>query len=154
MCLEITSPCPLLVRCFLKAHLQFCKRYLEVNDKASNIACRAELGRFPLNITINQKILKYILYIQSKDEESLVKQAFLMSFDLHCNGKNSFHSHLMNMSEYFKLPDFNPDLLDIAMVKSYISSMKQEYISKTPFNILKNLDFIDLLKPIIPPLLT
>ena len=52
------------------------KRYLEVNNKASNIACWEELGRFPLNITINQKILKYILYIQSKDEESLVKQAF------------------------------------------------------------------------------
>ena len=52
-----------------------------------------------LNVTINQKILKYILYIQSKDEESLVKQAFLMSFDSHCTGKNSFHSHLMNMSE-------------------------------------------------------
>ena len=34
-----------------KAHLQFCKRYLEVNNKASNIACRAVLGRFPLNIT-------------------------------------------------------------------------------------------------------
>ena len=110
-----------------KAHLQFCKRYLELNTKASNIACRAEPGRFPLNITINQKILKYILYIKSKDEESLVKQAFLMSFDLHCNGKNS--SHLMNMSEYFKLPDFNPDLLDIAMVKSYVSSVKQECIS-------------------------
>ena len=52
-----------------------------------------------------------------------------MSFDLHCNGKNSFQSHLMNMSEYLKLPDFNPDILDIAMVKSYVSSMKQEYIS-------------------------
>ena len=35
----------------------------------------------------------------------------------------------MNMSEYFKLPDFNPELLDTAMVKSYVSSMKQEYIS-------------------------
>ena len=33
------------------------------------------------------------------------------------------------MSEHFKLPDFNPDLLDIATVKSYVSSMKQEYIS-------------------------
>ena len=33
-----------------KTHLQFCKRYLEVSNKASNIACRAELGRFPLNI--------------------------------------------------------------------------------------------------------
>ena len=52
-----------------------------------------------------------------------------MSFDLQCNGKNSFHSHLMNMLEYFKLPDFNPDLLDIAIVKSYVSSIKQEYIS-------------------------
>ena len=52
-----------------------------------------------------------------------------MSFDLHYNGKNSFQSHLMNMSEYLKLPDFNPDILDIAMVKSYVSSMKQEYIS-------------------------
>ena len=66
--------------------------------------------------------------MQSKDEESLVKQALLMSFNLHCNGKNSFHSHLMNKSEYFKLSDFNPDLLDIAMLKSYVSSMKQEYI--------------------------
>ena len=34
------------------------------------------------------------------------------------------------MSEYFKLPDLNPDLLDIAMVKSYVSSVKQEYISQ------------------------
>ena len=40
-----------------KTHLQFCKRYLEVHNKASNIACRAELGKFPLIIDINKKIL-------------------------------------------------------------------------------------------------
>lgn len=34
-----------------KTHLQFCKCYLEVNKKASNTAYRAELGRFPSNIT-------------------------------------------------------------------------------------------------------
>ena len=84
-----------------KAHLQFCKRYLEVNNKASNIACRAELGRFPLNITINQKILKYILYIQSKDEESFVKQAFLMSFDLHCNDKKGLVP--LSFNEYVRI---------------------------------------------------
>ena len=62
------------------AHLQFCKRCLEVNYRASNIACKAELVHFPLNITINQKMLKiwYILYIQSKDEESLFKQPFFI----------------------------------------------------------------------------
>ena len=49
----------------------------------------------------------------------------------------------MNMSECFNLPDFNPDLLDTAMVKSYVSSTKQEYISfgKTPFNISQKLEF-------------
>ena len=35
-----------------KAHLQYCKRYLEVSSKASNVACRAELGKFPLIIAI------------------------------------------------------------------------------------------------------
>ena len=57
-----------------KNHLQFCKRYLEVSNKASNMVCRAELGRFPLNITINQKIINYILYLQSKSNDSIVKQ--------------------------------------------------------------------------------
>ena len=87
-----------------KTHLQFCKRHLEVNNKASNIACRAELRRFPLSITITQKLLNYI-YIQSKTEGSFVEQTFLMSFDQHSNGKSSFHSHLMKISEYFNIPD-------------------------------------------------
>ena len=58
-----------------KTQLQFCERFLEVNNKASDIACRAELGRLPLNVTINQRILNYIFYNKSKDEESIVKQS-------------------------------------------------------------------------------
>ena len=38
-----------------KTHLQFCKRYLQVHNKASNIACRAELGKFPMIIDINKR---------------------------------------------------------------------------------------------------
>ena len=97
----------------------------------SNIACRAELGHFPLSITITQKLLNYILYIQSKTEDSFVKQTFLMSFDLHSSGKSSFHSHLMKISKYFNLPDFNVNLLDTAIVKTFIRLMKQKYISYT-----------------------
>ena len=64
-----------------KTHLQFCKRYLEVGNKASSIACTyiGELGRFPLNIAISQRILNYILYLKNKNEDSFVKQSFLMS---------------------------------------------------------------------------
>ena len=33
-----------------KTHLKFCKRYLDISNKASNVASRSELGRFPLII--------------------------------------------------------------------------------------------------------
>ena len=56
-----------------KVHLKFCKRYLEVNNKASNLACRAELGRYPLLIAINQKIMKYFVYRNNKENDSIVK---------------------------------------------------------------------------------
>ena len=76
-----------------KTHLQFCKRCLQVHNKASNIACRAELGKFPMIIDINKKILSYIDYLIGKDEDSIqhvVKQALEISIDLHHNGKLAF----------------------------------------------------------------
>ena len=45
----------------MKTHLQFCKRYLEVNNEASNTACGAELDRFLSDIIINQKICIFSL---------------------------------------------------------------------------------------------
>ena len=44
------------------AHLQFCKRYLELHNKASNMASRDELGKYPMIIDINKKILNYLSY--------------------------------------------------------------------------------------------
>ena len=43
--------------------------------------------------------------------------------------KRPLSALLLTTPNLFKLPDSNPDLLDIAMIKSYVSSMKQEYIS-------------------------
>ena len=49
----------------------------KVNNKASNIACRAELGRYPLifDIHVNKRNLKFISYLQSKKQSSLVIQS-------------------------------------------------------------------------------
>ena len=62
----------------------FCKRYLEVHNKSSNVACRSELGRFPLIIDTNNKILNYLNYLQEKDEKFyyIVKQSLKISVDL------------------------------------------------------------------------
>ena len=112
-----------------KTHLQFCKRYLEVHNKASNIACRAELGKFPLIIDINKKILSYLNYLHQKDENSIVRQALKISIDLYDNGKNSFYSSVMKINEYYNFNHFNYSSLNDCKIKQYINIMKQKYIS-------------------------
>ena len=68
-----------------------------MNNKASNIAYRAELGRYTLIFDINKRILKYISYLQNKEQSSLVIQSLVMSIDLHRNGKTSFYTNLITM---------------------------------------------------------
>ena len=50
--------------------------YLEVHNKASNMASRAELGKYPMIIGINKRILNYLSYrsIHDIDDNSTVKQ--------------------------------------------------------------------------------
>ena len=42
-----------------KGHLRFCKMFLGLNRKSLNHATRAEMGRFPIHLTIIKFILKY-----------------------------------------------------------------------------------------------
>ena len=111
-----------------KTHLQFCKCYLGVSNKASTVACRAELGGFPLIIVINQKIMNYSSYLLSKDNCSIVKQIFLMSRDLHHAGKNSYYSNIISMSEYYDFPCFDLTYLTNAKIKHHVCLMEQKYI--------------------------
>ena len=80
-----------------KTHLRFCKRYLEISNKGYNVANRAELGRFPLIIAINQKIMNYSSHLLSKDSCSIVKQIFLMSQDLYHASENSYYSNIRSI---------------------------------------------------------
>ena len=139
-----------------KTHLHFCKRYLEVHNKSSNVACRSELGRFPLIIDINNKILNYLNYLQEKDENSIVKQSLKISVDLHHNGQNSFYSSLKKMTDYYDSSGFNCYLLNECKIKQYQILCKRN-ISLTgiiPFNTHKNLTFIARSKRMIAPLPT
>jgi len=137
-----------------KTHLQFFKRYLEVHNKASNIACRAELGKFPLIVDINKKILNFLNYIREKEESSIVKQSLKISIDLHYhdNGHNSFYSSLMKMTDYSNFCDLNCNSLNEGKIKQYVDLMKKNIslIGTKPFNIPKNLVFITHSKRIKP----
>ena len=67
---------------FEKVHLKFCKYYLGVSSKATNLASRAELGRFPLKILIDQKILGFVKHLGEMNNNALAKQALLLSEEL------------------------------------------------------------------------
>ena len=118
-----------------KTHLHFCKRYLEVSDKASNAACRGELGRFPLIVGINEKTLNCIMYLFEKDEDFIVKQALLLSIKRHSNGNTSFHSNIMELSKSYNLPNFVPNNLDKTKISRYKDIMKRKYITQWRYSV-------------------
>ena len=90
---------------------------MEVHNKASNMASRAELGKYPMIIDINKKILNYLSYLQDKDDNSIVKQSLQISIELYNSSQNSFYSNIMKMSEYFNLFDFNYNSLSDGKIK-------------------------------------
>ena len=113
-----------------KGHLQFCKRYFQLKNKASNIACRAEPGRYPLIFDINKRILKYISYLQNKEQSSLVIQSLVMSIDLHRNGKTSFYTNLIKMLNYYNITfNLNHDNLDDTKILHFVHHMQKKYIT-------------------------
>ena len=63
---------------------------LQVHNKASNIACRAELAKFPKISDINKKILNYLSYLIGKDEDSVVKQALQIQLTFIIEDKIAF----------------------------------------------------------------
>ena len=71
-----------------KTHLRFCKLYLGVNKKVSNIACRGELGRFPLLMSVQKNIINYLKHILQLPDDSIVRQALNVSKKLHDQGKD------------------------------------------------------------------
>ena len=74
----------------------------------------------------SEKILT-IFFIYD-DDDSLVKQIFLMSLDLYSSGKSSFYSSLMRISEFYNLPTFDPLLVNAAKINHYLNLMQQQYI--------------------------
>ena len=50
-----------------------------------------------------------------KNEDTIVKQAFRTSLQLHYKGKNGFYYNLIKISEYYDLPDFDPNNLSEAI---------------------------------------
>ena len=59
------------------------------------------------------------MYLFEKDEDSIAKQALLVSINLHSNGNTSFYSSIMKLSKSYDLPDFVPSDLEKTKISGF-----------------------------------
>ena len=129
-----------------KAHLRFCKSYLGVNKKATNDACRAELGRFPLKLNIDQKLLNYILHLKAQPETTIVHQALRISKQLYSKRQNCFYTNVTNLLKQQNMTI--DDLRTKNEVNLYVTKSRKAYIElwKNRLENSKKLEFYKTLK--------
>ena len=134
-----------------KVHLRFCKYYLGINRKASNIASRSELGRFPLKIFVDTLILKFYNHLITLPDDSVAKQAFLISKSLFSRNKSSFHSNFQNMFQLYNLGEltaFKNEVITNKSLEEFVCKMKDHYFEKwkADLSISRKLEFFKTFK--------
>ena len=71
-----------------QVHLQFCKHLLGVNRSATNLMCRAELGRLPLKIASDLKVANFAKHCESMPLDDLTS----LSMQLDCQLSGYVHT--------------------------------------------------------------
>ena len=56
--------------------------------------------------------MKYIIYLNNKDNESIVKHCFLMSKNLHSMNNSGYYFNFINMFEQYNLTSLETESLD------------------------------------------
>ena len=120
-----------------KVHLKFCKIYLAISRKASNIASRAELGKLPLIINIFKRVFKYNTHLKSLPQTTIAKQAFLISKDLHSKQKICFYGNAMDTIKNLNLNEEIPNLEAVTTehVKTITKTLKEKYLTFWKHNL-------------------
>ena len=90
-----------------KSHLDFIRHILGTNRSVNNLMCRAELGRCPLCIEINCRVVNFYKHVKEMPKDSIVYQTFLI--DNSTEGLHSIKSlkqHITNL-EYITVPNIS-----------------------------------------------
>ena len=73
-----------------KVHIKFLKMLLGVKSNTSNLMVYGDLGRFPLQLSYQCKIVKYIEHLQSMNETSLCKKMYNYLIKLNDSGSKTW----------------------------------------------------------------
>ena len=86
-----------------QVHIKFCKHSLNVPWYIENIACRAELGRYPLNIDIKASIFSYWQRLKHSANNVLLREAFQYITKIHLS--STFNSENEEINKKCKVKE-------------------------------------------------
>jgi hypothetical protein len=108
-----------------KLNIHFCKYILGVSTKSTNVAVMAELGRYPIGVTIVTQMIKYYLRILDMPVNSLLRDTIL---EMRSSTTRGCHPWLKSVEYIFATLG-----LDLSMFEHYVntSTYKRQKISKS-----------------------
>ena len=105
---------------FEQFHAKFCKLTLGINKFASNYAIRAELGRYPIEIYTNCKLIKYWHRLENLSEE----QNSILLADAYYVCKNNNHKWSSDIRDFLNRNGMNE-------IYENVHSYKESFIANT-----------------------
>ena len=94
-------------------HNKVCKMALGIHSKASNLAVKGELGRFPLHIVIYKRIFKYFMGLNSFPNNTVLSSALEANIHMDNMGKHSWFTTVKHLLQFTKLDETTLDLANI-----------------------------------------
>ena len=73
--------------------------------------------------------MKYFVYLDNKDNDSIVKQSFLISKNLHSMNNSRNYSNFINMFEQYNLTSLETESLDNDKIRRHTTEMREKYLS-------------------------
>lgn len=122
-----------------KLHTKLCKLLLGVNQTTSNLASRAELGRFPIMIQILTNVIAYRARLENINEETLVKESFHDDMMLHTYGASTWYTcteeilKSLNYNNYV-LTNFKSTKTLRSKIKSKLQQVYEPYHKELLYN--------------------
>ena len=100
-----------------------------MNSKASNVASKAELGRYPLMIVVGKMILKYIHNIMLSPSTSILRQTFQISKELYNQGKSSYYSNVIKFVNLFGNSSSTSleEVITVRFINEFSKNMQYQY---------------------------
>ena len=117
-----------------KVNLKFGKFVLEISKKSVNIAARAKLSQYPLDVYLKLQVLKYMARISNKDNNPLLMDAYSLSKTLHLNGAHSWYTFAKNILNTNEITEQNIEVTDFNKEKWHLTK------SLKTFSIQQNKD--------------